>query len=171
MDETAQGNTSYNKRPLWQWILLYVVIAVVAYGLIYYFFLRGKNSSYQGSTQQRPTEIYVSPTTIVTITTRPTTSPSSTTTTQSFTVSGSEFAFSPAVLTVKKGETVKITFKNMGKYAHNLTITDLGVATKTIQPSQEDTITFTPTKAGTFTYLCTVDSHAAQGMKGSITVQ
>ena len=26
----------YGKRPLWQWILLYAVIAAVAYGIIYY---------------------------------------------------------------------------------------------------------------------------------------
>lgn len=29
----------YGKRPLWQWILLYVVIGGVVYALIYYFFL------------------------------------------------------------------------------------------------------------------------------------
>lgn len=33
---------SYGKRPMWQWILLYVVIAAVVYGLFYYFVLAGK---------------------------------------------------------------------------------------------------------------------------------
>lgn len=33
---------SYGKRPLWQWILLYVIIGAIAYGLIYYFFFANK---------------------------------------------------------------------------------------------------------------------------------
>lgn len=34
----------YGKRPLWQWILIYVVIGAIVYFGIYYFFLRGKGS-------------------------------------------------------------------------------------------------------------------------------
>jgi hypothetical protein len=30
--------SGYNKRPVWQWIGLYVVIAILVYGVIYYFF-------------------------------------------------------------------------------------------------------------------------------------
>lgn len=32
----------YNKRPLWQWVVIYLVVAAVVYGLIYYFFLAKK---------------------------------------------------------------------------------------------------------------------------------
>lgn len=36
----AEENGSYGaKRPLWQWILIYVVIGIAVYGLIYYFVL------------------------------------------------------------------------------------------------------------------------------------
>lgn len=35
----------YGKRPLWQWILLYVVIAVIVYGLIYYVFFHHSGST------------------------------------------------------------------------------------------------------------------------------
>jgi len=35
-------NNSYAKNNLWKWILLYVVIGLVAYGLIYYFFFANK---------------------------------------------------------------------------------------------------------------------------------
>jgi len=28
---------SYGKRPLWQWIVLYVIIGGLVYGLVYYF--------------------------------------------------------------------------------------------------------------------------------------
>jgi len=43
MDETPQQapNTpgkGYGKRPLWQWVLLYIVIAIVVYGLVYLLF-------------------------------------------------------------------------------------------------------------------------------------
>jgi len=30
----------YGKRPVWQWVLIYVVIAIIVYGLVYYFFIR-----------------------------------------------------------------------------------------------------------------------------------
>lgn len=58
MDEVQVANSGYGKRPLWQWILLYAIIAVVVYGLVYYFIFAKK-----GSTQpyQTPTSS-VSPT-------------------------------------------------------------------------------------------------------------
>ena len=45
---TSDTNGGYNKRPLWQWIVIYVILAVVIYGAIYYFFLN-KNSTYNSS--------------------------------------------------------------------------------------------------------------------------
>lgn len=37
----------YGKRPLWQWILLYVVVAIVLYGLVYLlFFHKGNGGGY-----------------------------------------------------------------------------------------------------------------------------
>lgn len=50
----------YGKRPLWQWILIYVVVGAIVYGLIYYFVLAKKGGSnlYSGtsapSTQTAP---------------------------------------------------------------------------------------------------------------------
>jgi len=40
-----EQTAGYGKRPLWQWILLYVVIAAVVYGAFYYFVL-AKNGTY-----------------------------------------------------------------------------------------------------------------------------
>lgn len=90
---------------------------------------------------------------------------------QEITVEGNEFAFIPSTITVKQGEAVKVTFKNTGKYPHNFTLTDLSIQTKTIQSGEEDTVTFTPDKTGSFTYVCTVPTHADKGMKGTLTVQ
>lgn len=28
----------YGKRPLWQWMLIYIIFAAIVYGFIYYFF-------------------------------------------------------------------------------------------------------------------------------------
>ncbi len=44
-NSTPPAKKSYAKRPLWQWILIYVVVAVVVYGLIWLLFLRSSGSS------------------------------------------------------------------------------------------------------------------------------
>ena len=41
----------YGKRPLWQWILICVIIGIIVYGGIYYFFLK-KNGGYNYSASQ-----------------------------------------------------------------------------------------------------------------------
>lgn len=28
----------YSKRPLWQWVIVYIIFATIIYGAIYYFF-------------------------------------------------------------------------------------------------------------------------------------
>ncbi len=53
--------TSYykSKRPVWQWIVIYLVIAVILYGLVYYFFFANKGGYNYQSNQTQQT---VSPT-------------------------------------------------------------------------------------------------------------
>lgn len=140
-----------------KWVLGLVVLAVI--GVAGYFVF--KPAAYAPTpTVQQPT------------TAQPSTQPSSgSAAMQQVTVTGTEFAFAPSTLTVKEGQPVQLTFKNNGTYPHNLTIAQLGVATKTIQPGQEDTVTFTPTKTGSFTFACTVPGHADRGMTGTLTVQ
>lgn len=57
MDNQPNGNTgegqegySYGKRPLWQWVLVYVVLGGIAYIAIYYFFIAGSGGYSYGST-------------------------------------------------------------------------------------------------------------------------
>jgi nitrosocyanin len=90
---------------------------------------------------------------------------------KSFSVTGTEFAFSPDTLTVNKGDTVNVTFTNNGKYPHNFTISELNVMGKTVMAGQSDTVTFTADKAGTFQFFCSVPTHKDRGMVGTITVQ
>jgi len=40
-----QKPKGYGKRPMWQWAVLYLVIAVVVYGAIYWFFMRDSGTS------------------------------------------------------------------------------------------------------------------------------
>jgi flagellar basal body-associated protein FliL len=56
--EKKAGYGGYGKRPLWQWILLYVVIGGVLYAAVYYFFFANKQgysySTGSQSTNQSP---------------------------------------------------------------------------------------------------------------------
>ena len=86
-----------------------------------------------------------------------------------FTVSGSNFSFTPKTLTVKKGDKVKITFKNTGGF-HDFKIDEFKVATAQIQGGNEETVEFVADKAGSFEYYCSVGKHRAMGMVGTLTV-
>lgn len=87
------------------------------------------------------------------------------------TIEGEEFEFTPSQITVKKGEKVKLTFKNTGKFPHDYVITDLNIATKRIQPGEEDTVEFTPNETGEFQFICSVGNHEEQGMVGTLMVE
>lgn len=79
------------------------------------------------------------------------------------TVEVKNFSFSPSALTVKKGTTV--TFTNSDSASHTVTADDGSFDTGNISSGASQTITFS--KAGTFTYHCSV--HPT--MKGTIIVQ
>ena len=87
-----------------------------------------------------------------------------------FAVTGSNYKFSPATITVKKGETVRITFKSTGGI-HNLLIDELGVATSQLGDEEEEEVEFLADKSGTFTYYCSVGNHRQMGMVGKLVVQ
>jgi len=80
----------------------------------------------------------------------------------------SEFRFTLAKKTIVKGVT---TFKvtNNGKIDHNFKIA--GKKTAMIKAGKAATLKITFKKAGKFPYLCTLPSHAAAGMKGTLTVK
>ncbi|MDY6776903.1 MAG: thioredoxin domain-containing protein [Candidatus Nanohaloarchaea archaeon] len=85
-------------------------------------------------------------------------------------ISGTEYSFSPSTISVTKGETVRIEFTNTGQIPHNLNIPSLGVGTRTIQPGQTSSFTFTAPESGTFPiqFECTLPGHAENGMTGTI---
>lgn len=89
------------------------------------------------------------------------------------TLSLKEYSITPAAVTVKAGTPVTFEARNEGSVSHALIISGTGVnlATKDLafQPGTTETIS-TTLAAGTYTFICPVDGHAAQGMKGTITV-
>lgn len=43
------GQKGYGKRPLWQWIVIYLVIGIILYGLFYFFVLADNGSNGNGN--------------------------------------------------------------------------------------------------------------------------
>jgi len=87
-----------------------------------------------------------------------------------FTIEASNFSFSPSVITVDRGDTIKITFKNTDGY-HDFKINELNVTAERISGGQEEIIQFMADKAGTFEYYCSVNTHKTMGMKGTLMVR
>lgn len=91
-------------------------------------------------------------------------------TVKEITVTGANFKFNPTTITVKKGDTVKLTFKSVGGF-HDFVIDELDVKTKVVSDGQTDTVEFTADKAGTYEYYCSVGDHRKMGMVGKLIVQ
>lgn len=89
----ANKNDDYNKRPLWQWILIYGVIAIVVYGLIYYFVLGKKAGTTYNPVVSTPSASNLQ-----------TASPSATQSEEMVTLTAD--GFRPNNLTIKAGATV-----------------------------------------------------------------
>ncbi|HBP01553.1 MAG: Blue (Type 1) copper domain protein [Candidatus Moranbacteria bacterium GW2011_GWE1_49_15] len=77
------------------------------------------------------------------------------------------FFFTPANLTVKKGDLVKIEFTNMGR--HTFVIDELSIK-KTVV-AEKETLEFVAEKAGTFKFYCDIPGHQARGMEGTINIE
>jgi nitrosocyanin len=88
-----------------------------------------------------------------------------------FTVDGFEFGYDQKTLTVKKGDTVTIKLTNSGKMPHDWVVDEFNAKSKEIKNGEMDSITFVADKAGTFEFYCSVGSHRAMGMVGSLVVQ
>lgn len=86
-----------------------------------------------------------------------------------FTVEGSNFSFSPKTISVKKGETVRITFTNTTGF-HDLVIDEFDARTTQLRAGESETIVFVADKAGVFEYYCSVGTHRQQGMVGTLII-
>ncbi len=98
---------------------------------------------------------------------------------------GQDIAFDKTSATANAGQSVTVNFSNVGSLEHNWILVSPGVDPLTA--TQDDalsganseivaagatkTFTFTAPPAGDYTFVCTVEGHAAAGMIGTLTVQ
>ena len=80
-----------------------------------------------------------------------------------------EFKFTVAPKTVRKGAVITFAVTNKGGIAHNLKIA--AKKTSVIAAGNRGTLKVTFQKAGRFAFLCTLPSHADAGMKGVLIVK
>lgn len=81
-----------------------------------------------------------------------------------------QWAFDPAEITVKQGETVRLKIKSLD-VTHGFSLPDFNVDEK-LEPGKEVTVEFVADKKGTFTFMCSVmcgEGH--KGMKGTLVVE
>lgn len=90
-------------------------------------------------------------------------------TTLTFHVDGGSFFYTPNMITVKKGDTVKIIFQNVGGM-HNFMLDEFNIKMDPIKTGESKEVEFVADKAGTFEYYCGVGSHRQMGQKGQLIV-
>lgn len=98
MAKEENKSSGYDSGPLWQWILVYVVVGGIIYGLIYYFVFAKKGGYAHNRQGQYPTQKVVSSVQSITLTTS---------------------GFAPQNITVKAGTEVVWTNNSGGTAAIN----------------------------------------------------
>lgn len=79
--------------------------------------------------------------------------------------------FEPREFTAVAGKPLRLRIKNVETVAHGFAIPELGVGIPEIKPGQVQIIEFTPARAGTFAFACTVwCSNEHMAMNGKLVV-
>jgi uncharacterized cupredoxin-like copper-binding protein len=91
-----------------------------------------------------------------------------------------EFGYEPAQVTVKVGQTLRLTLVNEGELSHvwRLEGTEVEVAGKgkvdsievELEPGVPATVEFTPLKKGTARFYCPISDHAERGEAGTLVI-
>jgi len=99
-----------------------------------------------------------------------------------------EFAFRPAAIRAKAGQSVTLRFVNRGQIAHQfgadylrivpvvssdsrMRVEAPGLEALRLQPSESATIQFVPRRRGRFQFACTIEGHREAGMVGVLEVR
>jgi len=91
-------------------------------------------------------------------------------TTKSFTITASQWTFSPNTITVKQGDLVRLRVNSID-VAHGLMIPDYDI-NKVLNPGETVLIEFTADKRGAFSFRCSVQCGAGHpDMKGTLIVE
>lgn len=139
---------NYNKRPLWQWGIIYLIGAGVVYALVYFVFIKGLYSKPKSSTSTSS-----QPSTSQTTSPNTPSAPASTSSGTNFTITADDNGADNESINVAKGSTVSITFmvKDNTVYHGGLDFRSNSVSTGTIAPGQSKTIQFTADQSFKFT--------------------
>jgi len=84
-------------------------------------------------------------------------------------IAGNGF-FDPDAFPVEQGTTVHVTVENVGDIVHTFTIDEFDVHVS-LDPGEQQQVTFTATEAGTFEFYCAEPGHREGGMYGTLTVE
>lgn len=88
----------------------------------------------------------------------------------SLTLKAQDIKFDLKEIKAKANQPINITYINEGTIEHTFVIADLGVK-ESVQPGQKKVITFTPSKSGTYKFVCDVLGHTESGMVGQLIVE
>lgn len=80
------------------------------------------------------------------------------------------FYYKPNLITVKKGEKVKIVMKSVSMM-HDFNIDELNVKMPIVKNGDTGTVEFTADKIGTFEYYCSVGQHRQNGQVGKLVIE
>ena len=83
-----------------------------------------------------------------------TTAATTTKSVKEFTMTAKQWAFDPAIITVKQGDTVRLKITSTD-VAHGFALTDFNVKVD-LAPNKEETVEFVADKKGEFTFFCSV---------------
>jgi uncharacterized cupredoxin-like copper-binding protein len=84
------------------------------------------------------------------------------------TIELSEFALTPASLSVPAGGSLEVV--NAGAAVHNLSISGTDLATSDLAAGDRETLDLSGLEPGSYEILCTIAGHAESGMTGTLTV-
>jgi uncharacterized cupredoxin-like copper-binding protein len=76
-----------------------------------------------------------------------------------------------STITANLNEKVAVTIINIGTLDHDFVLPEFEVETNLLSPGQTQTVEFTPNKAGTFTYYCSIYGHREHGLEGKFIVK
>lgn len=80
------------------------------------------------------------------------------------------FGYSESEIRVKEGDTVTINLTSSDGF-HDWVVDEFNAATGKIQEGGETSVTFVADKSGTYEFYCSVGSHRANGMVGTLIVE
>lgn len=87
-----------------------------------------------------------------------------------FTLEAGSYYYKPNIITVKKGDKVKVTINAVDKM-HDFVVDEFNAKTDIVAAGKSASVEFTADKAGSYEFYCSVANHRAQGMVGTLIVE